>query len=489
MHEEVDLETSVHERVGTTVVGKYRLDRVIGIGGMAAVYAATHRNQAEFAIKMLHPDVSSREDIRSRFLREGYIANSVKHPGAVRVVDDDVAEDGSAFLVMELLHGASVEDLWFRCDRRLPIKPAVVIAHQLLDVLAAAHAKNIVHRDIKPANVFVTSTGDLKVLDFGIARLRDAKGLHATTQSGTMLGTPAFMAPEQARGLSKEVDGQTDVWAVGATLFALVSGHIVHQADTAPQLLLKAASASARQLVSVAPEVPREIAGVVDKALAFDKPARWKGAAEMRDALKDAYVAAFREQPSRDVLQAFVAELEGGPVPPTERPSGEGAETGAIQQGTPPPDTAALAKTKVEAAGVRPSDSTAAAVDAGAAPAGVGKLQRTLPLSAARSPVAAAPRPAPPPPPEPAVLTTSKPVSTEAPAVQQAPPSSSQPARRFPLVPVVAVGALVVGVAVAAAVLLAGRGRSAAKVEGPPPAVSVIPSASTDPAASGAAPP
>src|ERR1700679_1723569 len=110
----LDLESWVHHRVGTVVVGKYTLDRVIGIGGMAAVYAATHRNQAEFAVKMLHPDVSSREDIRSRFLREGYIANSVKHAGAVRVVGDDVAEDGAAFLVMELLDGTTVEDIWFR---------------------------------------------------------------------------------------------------------------------------------------------------------------------------------------------------------------------------------------------------------------------------------------------------------------------------------------------------------------------------------------
>jgi serine/threonine-protein kinase len=313
MKQEVDLETSVHARVGTVVVGKYRLDRVLGIGGMAAVYAATHRNQAEFAVKMLHPDVSSRDDLRSRFLREGYIANSVKHPGAVRVVDDDVAEDGSAFLVMELLHGSSVEELWFHNERRMPVRPAVVVVHQLLDVLAAAHAKSIVHRDIKPANLFVTTTGDLKVLDFGIARLRDATGpLHATTQSGTMLGTPAFMAPEQARGQSKEIDGRTDVWGVGATLFALISGHIVHEAETPPQLLLRAASSSARPLANVAPDAPREIAAVVDKALAFDKQARWSDAAEMRDALREAYTAVFREPLSRDVLIAHPSAV----VPP-----------------------------------------------------------------------------------------------------------------------------------------------------------------------------
>src|ERR1700692_4497027 len=107
-------EAQASGRVGTTLRGKYRIERVLGVGGMAVVYAATHRNQAEFAVKMLHPELSSREDIRSRFLREGYIANSVKHAGAVRVVDDDVAEDGAAFLVMELLDGTTVEDMWFR---------------------------------------------------------------------------------------------------------------------------------------------------------------------------------------------------------------------------------------------------------------------------------------------------------------------------------------------------------------------------------------
>src|ERR1700742_3687338 len=104
------LEERAQRRIGQVLRGKYRLDRVLGGGGMAAVYKATHRNQAEFAIKMLHPELSLNEDIRSRFLREGYAANSVKHPGAVLVVDDDVGDDGAAFLVMELLDGRACED-------------------------------------------------------------------------------------------------------------------------------------------------------------------------------------------------------------------------------------------------------------------------------------------------------------------------------------------------------------------------------------------
>ncbi|HEY3822168.1 MAG TPA: serine/threonine-protein kinase [Polyangiaceae bacterium] len=342
-----DLESIVHHRVGTVVVGKYHLDRVIGIGGMAAVYAATHRNQAEFAVKMLHPELSSREDIRSRFLREGYIANSVKHAGAVRVVDDDVAEDGAAFLVMELLDGTTVEDMWFRGDqRRIPLRPALAIAYQLLDVLAAAHTKNIVHRDIKPANLFVTSAGDLKVLDFGIARLRDAT-MNAITQAGTMLGTPAFMAPEQARGYSKEIDGQTDVWAVGATLFALISGRLVHEAESATMLLLKAGTAPARSLRTVAEDVPEPITALVDKALTFEKPSRWESAAAMRDALVEAYTAEFHEPLTREVLHAYFRELEEGPVRSTPVPDEKAAE----REPTPPPGTGSVLMTKVEGRG------------------------------------------------------------------------------------------------------------------------------------------
>src|SRR5579863_389558 len=171
---ETALRLRASARLGTVLKEKYRLDRVLGIGGMATVYAATHRNQAELAVKMLHPELSLRADLRKRFLREGYVGNSVKHPGAVLVVDDDTTEDGTAFLVMELLRGMSVEELALRTDGPLSVPVVVSVALQLLDVLAAAHANAIVHRDLKPANLFIEQDGTLKVLDFGIARLREA---------------------------------------------------------------------------------------------------------------------------------------------------------------------------------------------------------------------------------------------------------------------------------------------------------------------------
>jgi YD repeat-containing protein len=277
-------------RIGRVLKGKYRLDRVLGVGGMAVVYAATHRNKKRVAIKVLHPELSHRENVRTRFLREGYVANSVDHPGAVAVLDDDVAEDGSAFVVMEYLDGATVEELAARHGGRVPLALAVSIGDALLGVLAAAHGNGIVHRDVKPANLFVTSDGQLRVLDFGIARLHDETDTGAT-QPGAMLGTPAYMAPELARAEPGQVDAQSDVWAAGATLFVLLTGELVHEGENASQLLIAAGTRPARSMASVAPDVPKGIAEVIDRALAFAKGDRWASAEEMRDALGKAYVA------------------------------------------------------------------------------------------------------------------------------------------------------------------------------------------------------
>ena len=258
---------------------------------MAAVYKGVHRNGHRVAIKMLHPAISASEALRARFLREGYAANAVDHPGAVRVLDDDSAEDGSVFLVMELLEGQTLRELWERAGYRLPIQQTAAFAHQLLDVLAAAHAKGIVHRDIKPDNLFVTADGRLRVLDFGIARMRDASGSSATRTGGVM-GTPAFMPREQALGWVKEIDGRTNLWAVGATIFTLVSGEMVHQADTPEHVVVLTATQPARPFGSVV-AVPPAIAAVVDRSLAFAKNDRFPDARSMQQALEQAYFASF----------------------------------------------------------------------------------------------------------------------------------------------------------------------------------------------------
>ena len=250
---------------------------------MAVVYAATHRNRKRFALKMLHPELATRGDLRARFIREGYVANSVGHPGVVSVLDDDVTEDGSTFLVMELLDGATIEGFAPR-TQPLPLRESLAIALDVLAVLATAHEKSIVHRDIKPANIFVTREGQVKILDFGIARLRDATLTAKATATGATLGTPAFMAPEQALGMASEVDARTDLWGLGATLFTMLSGLHVHPGENAQQVMVRAATEPARSLSRVASDVPSAVSDWLEKALLFDKLARWESASAMRSA-------------------------------------------------------------------------------------------------------------------------------------------------------------------------------------------------------------
>ena len=198
--------------------GKWHLDSVLGIGGMATVYAATHRNQKRVAIKMLHPEVSVDKQVTTRFTREGYLANTVGHPGTVSVLDDDVAEDGSAFLVMELLEGQTLDAMWEKSGT-LPVGEVLLLTDQLLDVLIAAHAKGILHRDLKPENLFLTKEGQLKVLDFGIARLarahrRSDRGLHTFRIAARYTGfhgpraSPRTLA--RCRGAHRSLGGGRD---------------------------------------------------------------------------------------------------------------------------------------------------------------------------------------------------------------------------------------------------------------------------------------
>jgi len=302
---------------------------------MAVVFEATHRNQKRFAVKMLHPELSVHEDLRTRFLREGYAANSLHHPGAVAVLDDDVDEDGSAFLVLELLEGADLEKIADEKGGRLPARTVMALGHQLLDVLAAAHRKGVIHRDIKPPNLFLTEEGTLKVLDFGIARVRDAFASAAHKPGfGAILGTPGFMAPEQARARSNEIDGQTDVWAAGATLFNLLTGELVHSGETASELLVEGAMTPARSVSSVLPDTPSAIGDVIDRALAFEKGARWPTAAAMRDAIRDAYLATYDEPISRADLEGLAVARERDPFPVS---SGEGSDLEAVEVPSPAP--------------------------------------------------------------------------------------------------------------------------------------------------------
>jgi serine/threonine protein kinase len=275
--------------IGTVLDDKWHIDAKIARGGVATVYRATHRQGQIAAIKIMHPEYARNEEVRKRFLREGYAANKVGHRGVVRVLDDDVTSDGSAYIVMELLHrGELLEDKRERLGGRLGIAESVEVCHQVLDVLAVAHEKGIIHRDIKPENIFVLDDGTVKVLDFGIAHLKELARQQEATATGMLLGTPEYMSPEQVLGKRGQIDAQTDVYAVGATLFTLLSGESVHVHDTLNALLVATASRQARSLSSAAfKELPRALITVVDKALALEKPRRWQTARAMQLALRE----------------------------------------------------------------------------------------------------------------------------------------------------------------------------------------------------------
>jgi eukaryotic-like serine/threonine-protein kinase len=272
------------ERVGKMIRNKWRIDALLGVGGTAAVYAATHRNGKRAALKLLRRELLGSTDLITRFVREGYVANRLEHPGVVSVLDDDKDDDGAPFLVMELLEGHSLER-YTRKQQPLPFHRVIDIGDQLLDVLATAHRKGVVHRDIKPANVFLQSDGTVKVLDFGIARIIEP--LEASmTQTGTAIGTPSYMPPEQARGRWKLVDARTDVWAAGATLYALLGACKPRKADTVQEELLLAMTEPVPSLRVVAAHVPAELADIIAKAMEFDMNRRYGSAEAMQAALR-----------------------------------------------------------------------------------------------------------------------------------------------------------------------------------------------------------
>jgi len=279
-------------RIGKVLRDRYRIDGLLGIGGMAVVYRATHRNQKKFAIKMLHPELAMNDEAKQRFVREGYVANTIDHPSAVAVMDDDVSEEGAPFIVMELLDGVEVGELADQRGGSLAPTIVLAIADQVLAVLEAAHAKGIIHRDLKPANLFLTRDGTVKVLDFGIARMRDSMSNTAAslTHTGSILGTPAFLPPEQAGGLVRDIDARTDLWALGATMYKLLTGRYVHDAENATQIVILAATQPAPSIAWAMGNVPA-VVQLVDRALAFDRNARWPDAPTMRGALREAYRA------------------------------------------------------------------------------------------------------------------------------------------------------------------------------------------------------
>ncbi|MBX3203903.1 MAG: protein kinase [Labilithrix sp.] len=266
------------------------MDSLLGSGSMAAVYAVTHRNGARAALKILHPTLCTDESVCERFLGEGYLTNSVKHAGIVRVLDDGITDDGCVFLVMDLLEGKTLEA--FRQDRggQIELVEILDISDKLMDVLQAVHAAGIIHRDLKPQNVFVCDDGSVKLLDFGVARVFDSSARSKLSMFGLVLGTPSFMSPEQALGAREKVDHRSDVWSLGATIFTAITGQTVHLGPHVQAKLLAAATVQARSIALVKQDLPAPIAAAIDTSLRFKMEDRWQTVDAFRRAFREARV-------------------------------------------------------------------------------------------------------------------------------------------------------------------------------------------------------
>ncbi len=298
-----DVNGQIIRRLGTRLAGKWCLVRLLGLGGTAAVYEARHATGRRVAVKMLHARHKGKARLHKRFVREAYVANSLSHPAVVPVYDVDVHDDGTPYLIMDLLTGQSVEVFRRRQGGRLAPERVREIAEVVLEVLIEAHSKGVVHRDLKPANLFLTKQGALKVLDFGIAKCPQVGPVSAgATRFGSLLGTPAFMSPEQARGQWDAVDHQSDLWSLGATLFTLLTGRAVHDAANVNQQWALAMGAPTTKVRDALPEVPEQLAAAVDGALRLAKNERWPDAAHMYRALtgREAPALPSAEEPTHD---------------------------------------------------------------------------------------------------------------------------------------------------------------------------------------------
>ncbi len=290
---------------GHIVAQKYRIERLLGAGGMGAVYVATNTVlEKPVALKVMSATLLTQHDWVQRFFREGVAASKARHPGVVEVFDAGVHE-GAPWMAMELLEGESLRD---RLSRgRLPVAELHEIATQVLSALDAVHAVGIVHRDLKPDNIFLERTASgvrAKVLDFGIAKESDA--ISSLTATGAIVGTARYLAPEQARD-SRVVDPRTDIYAMGVVLFECLSGQTPYEATTVPELISKMYTESPRSLASLAPDVPPSVQHVIHACLAREPEGRPQSARALSEALDQAARHGATPNPA--------ARWETGPTP------------------------------------------------------------------------------------------------------------------------------------------------------------------------------
>jgi serine/threonine protein kinase len=463
---------------GDVLAGKYRIERLIGRGGMGAVFAAEHilLNQ-RVAVKLLLGELTSSEEAAARFMNEARAAAQIQGDHVARVFDIAQLPDGTPYMVLEYLEGSDLAAV-LRERGPLPIPEVADFALQALDAIAQAHAAGIIHRDLKPANLFLARRHDgrsiVKVLDFGISKnLKPVGGTpQRMTQTRALLGSPEYMSPEQLR-TPRGIDTRSDIWSLGVILYELLSGKMPFAGETVAEIFVQILEHTQVPLREIRPEIPPALEALITRCMSRDPNARFATAPELAAALRpftsdpapaiDPVRAVAARLPSSPAL-AFVPAPPVAPTPPSlEIAPNSAAPWANTRLGLGTPETLApvsrgrvgwiaAACALVLAIGVavlvfRPkspsprSEMTAASADVRS---DAGVVTSNAVESAPPATPSAAPPPPPPPPPAPAVATApidtphqgSKPETTAPaprPATQAAPPS--RPAATPPPLP------------------------------------------------------
>lgn len=318
---------ATHPLLGTTLRGTYRILRTLDQGGMGMVFEAEHvRLRRRLAVKVLAQHLMKDAHALARFNREAEIISQLQHPHVVQVTDFDTTEAGEPYLVMEMLAGESLATRLQR-ERCLPLAEAIRITHQVSSGLAAAHAANIVHRDLKPANIFlteVTGQGSLvKLLDFGISkRAGGGKGL---TGEYDILGTPDYMAPEQALGKTAQVDHRGDQYALAVITYEMLAGRTPFAGDDVMDVLRQVISADPPPLEQLAPHVPAAVGEALRRALSKDPAQRYASITELAQAL--VHAAGTSLPPPVEALGVAIT-IPAGPVTTEQRRPSDRYQTG-----------------------------------------------------------------------------------------------------------------------------------------------------------------
>src|SRR5580704_12916189 len=278
--------------IGRTLPGGYLILELVGIGGMGRVYRAEQTNLGRtVAVKIIHPHLVGEENAAARFITEARAASRLNHPNSVGIIDFGKTPDGQLYLVMEFLRGRDLARVMYE-EGALPVRRIVDVLRQTLAALAEAHSENIIHRDLKPENIIlepVRSGGDfVKVVDFGLAKMRAETQQPNITSPGIVCGTPEYMSPEQARG--DPLDPRSDLYSVGVILYQLLTGRLPFEADSPTQVVLAHLTQAPRDPREVAPdrEIPQPLVDLVLKSLAKEQDDRYQDADEFSAELTSA---------------------------------------------------------------------------------------------------------------------------------------------------------------------------------------------------------